>query len=314
MEFLRLLESVRTPFFDQLFQFFTLFGEETVFMAFAMLFYWCIDKKGGYFLLYTCFLGQIANQFLKLIFCVPRPWVLDEDFTIVESARAAATGYSFPSGHTQCAAGLFLGIARVRRERWIRVCSVALTLLVGFSRMYLGVHTPADVLVSLGVAALLVFAAYPLFSRAWTDRRYRILLLGALLIAGVALLIYVEFVPLPAGAILEYSLDGAKTAYVMLGASTGFCAVLWLEQRYIRFDVRAVWWAQILKALLGLAVVVVVRMLLSAPLLALAGGHNVAHFIRYFLMVVVGGALWPLTFRFWSKLGRRAEVPSASAS
>jgi len=314
MEFLRLLESVRTPFFDQLFQFLTLFGEETLFMVFAMVFYWCIDKKSGYFLLYVCFLGQIVNQLLKLIFCVPRPWMLDKNFTIVESARSQATGYSFPSAHTQCAAGLFLGIARARRETWIRIVGVALTLLVGLSRMYLGVHTPADVLTSLGIAALLVFAGYPLFSRAWEDKRWFIPLLGALLLVGAALLVYVECFPLPANAIAEVSLDGAKTAYVMLGTSVGLCVVLWLEQRYIRFDVRAVWWAQILKAALGLGVVVAIRMLLSEPLLALTGGHNAAHFIRYFLMVVVGGAVWPLTFRFWGKLGGRAEAKPADTA
>ena len=56
MDFLRLLEGLRTPFFNQVFQFFTYFGEETLFMVIAMTFFWCIDKKTGYFLLliYLC--------------------------------------------------------------------------------------------------------------------------------------------------------------------------------------------------------------------------------------------------------------------
>jgi membrane-associated phospholipid phosphatase len=308
MEFLRLLEAIRTPLFNAIFQFVTFFGEETLFMVLAMVIFWCVDKKSGYFLLYVSFLGGTINQFLKLIFCVPRPWVLDKNFTIVESARDAATGYSFPSGHTQSAAGLFFGVARFRKEVWLRILCVAIALLVAFSRMYLGVHTPADVLTSLGVALLLVFGAYPLFQLAWKNAKWFILLIGVLLLTGIALLLYVEFVPLPANAILEFSTDGAKTAYTMFGTSLGLAFVLWIEQKYIKFSVKAVWWAQILKAAIGLGLVIAVRLLLKDPLLALCNGHNAAHAIRYFLMVVLGGAVWPLTFQLWGKLGKKKEA------
>ena len=311
MEFLRLLADLRTPLFDSVFQFFTFFGEETLFMVIAMIMFWCIDKKTGYFLLYVCFLGNTINQFLKLLFVVPRPWVLDPDFKIVESARAQATGYSFPSGHTQNSAGLFLGIARAERALWLRIVCVGMTLLVAFSRMYLGVHTPADVLTSLGVALLLVLLAYPLFYRAWSNPKWFIALLGLLFAIGIALLLYVELVPLPANAILEFSADGAKTAYTMFGASVGLAFVLWIERKYINFSEKAVWWAQILKVALGLGIVIGLRLLLKEPLLALCGGHNAAHAIRYFLMVAFGGAVWPLTFRFFGKLGKKTEAAAA---
>ncbi|NLI53530.1 MAG: phosphatase PAP2 family protein [Clostridiales bacterium] len=307
MEFLRLLEGLRTPFFNTVFQFFTLFGEETVFMIVAMTFFWCINKKTGYFLLYVCFFGNIVNSFLKLVFLVPRPWVLDKNFTIVESARAQATGYSFPSGHTQNSAGLFLGVARARKELWIRIVCVAVTLLVGFSRMYLGVHTPADVLVSLGVALLLVLVGYPLFQRAWDKPGWFGPLVGVLLAAAVAIVLFIELVPMPAGAIEQFSLECNESAYKMVGAAFGLALVLWIEQAYIRFSEKAVWWAQVLKVALGLAVVIAVRLLLKEPLLAVFGGHNAAHAVRYFLMVVIGGALWPLTFRFFGKLGQHAK-------
>ena len=307
MEFLKLLEAIRTPFFNTVFQFFTYFGEEMIFMVVAMAFFWCIDKKTGYLLLYVSFLGNIINTFLKLIFIIPRPWVLDKNFTIVESARAEATGYSFPSGHTQNSAGLFLGIARSRKERWIRIVCVALTLLVAFSRMYLGVHTPADVLVSLGVAFLLVFTAYPLLNRAWDNAKWFAPLVGVLLAIGIALILYIELVPMPANAIAEFSLSCNESGYKMVGGAVGFAAVLWLERKYINFSVKAVWWAQLLKLVLGLGVVVAVQSLTKAPLLALFGGHNAGNAVRYFLMVLVGGALWPMTFQFFGKLGRKKE-------
>jgi undecaprenyl-diphosphatase len=304
MDFLRLLEGIRTPFFNSAFQFFTMFGEETVFMIVAMTFFWCVNKKTGYFLLYVCFLGNIINSFLKLFFIVPRPWVLDPDFTIVESARAQATGYSFPSGHTQNAAGLFLGVARARKELWIRIAGIAITLLVGFSRMYLGVHTPADVLVSLGVAVLLVLIAYPLFQRAWDRPGWLVPLVGVLLAVGAAIVLYIELVPVPANAIVQFSLECSESAYKMVGSAFGLALVLWLEQRYVRFSEKAVWWAQILKVALGLVVVVAIRLLLKEPLLALFNGHYAADAVRYFLMVIAGGLLWPMTFRLFAKFGQ----------
>lgn len=308
MEFLQFLEGLRTPLFNAIFQFFTFFGEETLFMVISLAVFWCIDKKNGYFLLYISFLGNLFNQFLKMAFAVPRPWVLNERFTIVESARAQATGYSFPSGHTQSAAGLFFGIARFRRELWIRILCVAITLLVAFSRMYLGVHTPADVLTSLGVALLLVMLAYPLFYRAWNNPKWFSLLVGTLLACAAALILYIELIPLPKNAILQFSEECMETSYKMVGASFGFAFVLWIEQTYIRFSEKAIWWAQIIKLVLGLAIVIAVQKFTKDPLLALFGGHNAGNAIRYFLMVALAGAVWPLTFKFWGKLGRKAAA------
>ena len=145
MNLLYALERLRTPFWDAVFSAVTHLGEETVFMVAAILIFWCVSKEEGYYLLLMGFFGTVVNQFLKLLFRIPRPWVRDPDFTIVESARAQATGYSFPSGHTQNAVATFGGIARSTRQPWVRWACVAVLLLVSFSRLYLGVHTPLDV-------------------------------------------------------------------------------------------------------------------------------------------------------------------------
>ena len=130
---------------------------------------------------------------------------------------------------------------------------------------------------------------------------------GVLLAVGIALILYIELVPMPANAIAEFSLSCNESGYKMVGGAVGFAAVLWLERKYINFSVKAVWWAQLLKLVLGLGVVVAVQSLTKAPLLALFGGHNAGNAVRYFLMVLVGGALWPMTFQFFGKLGRKKE-------
>ena len=98
MEFLRLLESVRVPALDAFFSAVTYLGDELAFMALALLLFWCVDKRTGYYVFVVGLFGTLANQFLKILCRVPRPWVLDPGFTIVESARAAATGYSSRPG------------------------------------------------------------------------------------------------------------------------------------------------------------------------------------------------------------------------
>ena len=142
MEALYALESIRVPWLDTVMAAITHLGEETVFMVAALFVFWCVSKRHGYYLLAIGFAGTVLNQFLKLLFRIPRPWVLDSDFTIVESARAQATGYSFPSGHSQNAIGTFGGIARFTRRKWVRVAAIVVAVLVPLSRMYLGVHTP----------------------------------------------------------------------------------------------------------------------------------------------------------------------------
>ena len=101
MPVLYLFASIRQPFLDTFFATITELGEATVFIAVALLMLWCVDKYAGYFLMSTGLLGITLNQWLKVLFRVPRPWVLDPEFKIVEKARAGAEGYSFPSGHTQ---------------------------------------------------------------------------------------------------------------------------------------------------------------------------------------------------------------------
>ena len=80
----------------------------------------------------------------------------------------------------------------------------------------------------------------------------------------------------------------------------------------MHFDVRAVWWAQVLKAVLGLAITIGLRAVLKAPLLALCGGHNIANLIRYALMVIFAAGIWPMTFGWFGRLGRNKPAPGAS--
>lgn len=304
MEVLYWLESIRSPFLDGFFSLITHFGEETLFIVAGLLFFWCIDKMEGYYLLTVGLGGTVINQFLKLWFRVPRPWVKDPNFTIVESARAEASGYSFPSGHTQSSVGIFGAIAKWNRQQWLRGLCIALCVLVPLSRLYLGVHTPADVGISLVIALALVFGLYPLLRKAVEQPNIMRLLLAVMTAAAVGLLLFVECYNFPADVDMTNLNSGTKNAYTMLGCILGVWLTYEMDLRYTKFDVKAVWWAQGLKLLLGLAILLGIKAGLKTPLYALTGGHYAADFLRYFLMVVFAGCIWPLTFKFFGKFGK----------
>ena len=190
MDFLYLLESIRVPVLDKLMLLITHLGEETAFLVLALIVFWCVDKYHGYYMLGVGLLGNLLNQFLKITCRIPRPWVRDPDFTVVEAAKAEADGYSFPSGHTQTAVGTFGALAVTTKKRSLCALFIILPLLVGFSRMYIGVHTPEDVLTSAAIAVLLLLLVYPMVMGKL--ERFTPWLLGVMVALSVLFLGYVN--------------------------------------------------------------------------------------------------------------------------
>lgn len=295
MKVLYALESIRTPWLDTVMAAITHLGEETVFMVAALFVFWCVSKRHGYYLLAVGFAGTVLNQFLKLLFRIPRPWVLDSDFTIVESARAQATGYSFPSGHSQNAIGTFGGIARFTRRKRVRVAAIVVAVLVPLSRMYLGVHTPLDVGVAAVIAVALVFALYPLMER--SDSRHGVMgaVLAVMLALAVGYLLFVSLSPFPADVDAANLASGVENAWKLLGATVGMLVGWWLDVRFIHFDTRAVWYVQLIKLVGGLALLLGIRAALKAPLAA-ALGAGAGGAVRYGVMVLFAAAVWPMVF------------------
>lgn len=301
MQFLYWLESIRNPFLDKLFSAITLLGGETLFLAVSITVLWCVSKRQGYYLLSVGFFGLQINQFLKLLFRIPRPWVRDPNFTIVESARAEADGYSFPSGHTQNVSAILGCPARSTKNKGLRIIFVLLILLTAFSRMYLGVHTPADVVVSLIIGWVLVFGLYPIFLKNVDKPSWMYAVLGVLTALSAALVLYIELTPWQED-IDPYNLSsGLKNSYLLLGCSAGMLLSYHLEGKYIRYAEKAPLWAQALKTLLGLALVLALKAGLKPICSLLLGGHASATALRYFLLVLFILCVWPLTFPWFSK-------------
>lgn len=302
MNFLYWLEDLRIPVVNEFMLAITYLGDEIAFLVLALILMWCVDKRTGYYILSVGFLGTITNQFMKLWFRIPRPWVLDESFTILEQAREGASGYSFPSGHTQSAVGTFGAIAYITKNKILRWLCLAIVFLVPFSRMYLGVHTPMDVSVAAGMAAILIFLLRPIILG--KNPRLFPAFLGMMLLISVGFLCFVELYSFPSDIDPHNMESGLKNAYTLLGSLSGLCLVYIVDENWMHFPTKAVWWAQIIKVAVGLGAVLAVKSGLKSPLEAVFG-YLVGRAVRYFLIVIVAGILWPLTFSWFSKLGNK---------
>lgn len=300
MDFLYALESIRTPFLDELMLLITHLGDEYPFLIIAMFLLWCVNKYQGYYMLFVGFVGVQINQLLKVIFRIERPWVLDKKFKPVEGSIERATGYSFPSGHTQSAVGTFCSVARWCKNNWLRIVCVVVFCLVAFSRMYLGVHTPKDVITSMIIASALVFLLYPIVKKAENNPKIMYVLFVILTIWSIAQVVFMHTYPFPQNAQAQEIFDATKTAYKMLGATVGLFIVYIIDSKYIKFPTKAAWWAQLIKLIVGLLLTVGVQKLCYVVFELFVSAFLV-RVLAYFIMVLFAGLVWPLTFKWFAK-------------
>ncbi|MBQ4154026.1 MAG: phosphatase PAP2 family protein [Clostridia bacterium] len=298
MDFLYFLETIRNPILDKIMLAVTFLGEEIPFMVAAMFVLWCVDKYKGYYLLFVGFLGTQINQLLKVTFKIERPWVKDPSFKAVEGAIPEATGYSFPSGHTQSSVGVFGTLFVSFKNVAFKVLCLALCLLVPFSRMYLGVHTPLDVGVSFAIAILLIAFFGVIFKIINKKPKGMRILIASMVLISVLQVIYMT-VTLYSATEPEL-VSSIKNAYKMLGAVLGMVVVYELDVRYVNFNTKAVWWAQIIKLIGGLALTVAVKELCYF-VFGFIPFEPLSRAFSYFVMVVFAGSVWPSTFKFFSR-------------
>jgi hypothetical protein len=168
--------------------------------------------------------------------------------------------------------------------------------------MYLGVHTLQDVIVSVLIAVILVLVVHP-FVFGDGKKRMPMLLLGMLVLC-VCYLLFVHLYPFPLDVDQDRLASGVQNGYTMLGSLIGMLVVYIADEKWVHFPVKAKWWAQILKVILGLTLVLAVKSGLKTPLNLLMG-ENFGRAVRYFFVVITAGIVWPLSFRWFSKLGCR---------
>lgn len=289
MTFLRLLEKIRTPLLDDLMQFITYFGQEIIIIAVICTLYWCVDKRFAYLLGFNYFTAGLCIQTLKITFRVPRPWILDPSFHAVKSALPGATGYSFPSGHTQSATSLFFPLALKSQRKGSKILYILAFILIGFSRMYLGCHTPKDVFVSMGLSLVIALIIWQ-FQSFLLDNNDHLKLIACLL-TGLSLAVAAYALLLNGTGTIEtkYAEDCCKAA----GAGMGFALGWYIERRYMNFSTECRGIATgIARLFAGLAVALVLKETVGLIL----GSSVLAKMAEYFILVLWVLIIYPYLF------------------
>lgn len=143
-----------TAFLDSLVLAITHLGSGPGVISLTLLYTWWIDPSGGRKLGILLGLSWMVNLTLKEVFALPRPYQVDAE-AATEAARATGRGPGFPSGHTQATTTFWVYLAGLHRRRWLWIAAAAMMAAVGFSRIWLGVHFPLDILGGLAVGPVL---------------------------------------------------------------------------------------------------------------------------------------------------------------
>lgn len=270
LEILRNIQSIANPFLDLLFQLITICGEQLVLISIISIIYWALDKKFGEYIAYSVLTSVLLNNAIKDIFKMKRPIGEEGIRTLREET---ATGYSFPSGHTQGASSFYGAMAIYLKKRVMYIIATVMIILIGFSRLYLGVHYPKDVIVGGVLGVLTSLICYKLYNK----------------VENKMLLYVITFAIFIPALTFAHSADFIKG----MGTYLGFIIGIYIEKKYVNFSTEGSTGNKIIRVLLG----IVILLVLQLGLKVLLPSGTIFLFIRYSLISLVGIGVYPMAFK-----------------
>lgn len=280
LQFLRWLEGLRTSFLNAVFEGITMLGEETLIILLVVALWFAVDKKLAQQVFFITATSLSVNGIIKNFAKVPRPFTKGISCVRLDTA----TGYSFPSGHTQGFATWSSFFATKFKKSWLSILVAVLIVLVGFSRLYLGAHYPSDVIVAIALGVSFSILGNYLFEKVKDVKK----LYFATLLILTPFIVYFLCVAEPLFA------DLFKT-FGMVG---GLVVVSYLDEKTEALSYDVVWWKKLVRILLGVVIAVALK-----EAIKLVNVFDVLQIsllidaVRYFTVVVAVGYLCPLLFK-----------------
>lgn len=307
IEYLLLLQNFRnsindawTPFMEDI----SLFAISYILLL-PVFVYWCLNKKAGLFTLFALNISWTMNALVKLTCCVYRPWIRDARIIPAGDAISTAGGYSFPSGHTMMAGPVYGGLAvYTRKIKWLCGLFVLAILVTMFSRNYLGVHTPQDVVVGLILSVVALYIAHWIMSFLERNPEKENIMLFVLFVIGIASLVYVNVKPYPMdyvdGKLLVDPARMKRDAWGDIGGFLAFIPAYYIEKRYIKFQATGFNVKGVILCVIGLIPFVLIISGLSKITVGMFGeywGRLANRTVMMFYVVVI----WPTVIKLFTR-------------
>lgn len=279
IEILNFLRENTNTVLDNIFLFFTEIGGDVAATLFIAIIMWCFNKKFGQLIAFSGFFSFSINGIIKDIFKLPRPMTMGVKANET-AAKKVLTGYggysySFPSGHAQTSATIATSLCRYYKDkRWLYIAGAVLVFLIGFSRVFLGVHYPIDVLAGWLLGIVVSLAAYKLFNKFY-DKRTLLYLIAALIMLPAAFF---------------WSEDTAKS----LGGLIGFALGNMFEEKFVNYTIKGTGRKKlVLRLFLGIAILLGVRGGLAA---IFPDEIIILHYVRYAAVMFTATGIYPYVF------------------
>jgi membrane-associated phospholipid phosphatase len=286
---------------------FTFLGNEYFFLILLPALYWCLEAGIGLRVGIILLLSTSVNDSLKLAFHGPRPYWFSTDVI----RYASETSFGAPSGHAQIAIGVWGMLAASLRKWWGWLIAILIILLIGISRLYLGVHFPHDVILGWLIGAILLWLVLRFWKPVvlWVKKmNMGQQILGAF-ISSLVLILF-SLIPYlwlritnwqPPQAWVDYGKAAItlSSAFTTAGTLFGFLAGLAWSDRQGGFSTTGSIWNRILRLVLGAVGILVFYLGLDVLFGMIAPETEtvlpyILRYIRYFMVGawVSGGAPW----------------------
>jgi membrane-associated phospholipid phosphatase len=286
LDFMEVLQAIVGAAGVNLAQFFTFIGNQEFYILLFPLLFWCIDEVIGAHVTIIYLLSVVLNTNFKDLIAQPRPYELQPDIALVNPAGEYiyGEGHGMPSGHAQWSITVWGAIAAWMRKGWFWVAASLLIVLIGLSRLVLGLHFPTQVLAGwgIGIAVVIGYLALTLPIQRWL----KALRLEYQLFVAVAL---------PIGLLLIHPVpDTIAAMAVLLGLGVGLA----LCHRFLSYSVDGMWWQRAARYVVGIIVLLAIYLGLSAVFPEEGESFYLQlRFVRYALMGfwISFGAPWVFT-------------------
>ena len=261
--------------------------------------YWIKDKKFGAYLVSIYAFSSLFNQFIKATFTIHRPWIRDTRIQTSEYAKRGATGYSFPSTHTQTNMAIDGGAYIISKKNSEKIIHVLLIIFMALSRLFVGVHTPQDVIVAILIGGISILVTKVYLQAIENDTKRDTYLMILFFVIAILCTLYAELKAYPMnyanGELLVDPITMKKDSLRSIGAFIGILFGIYLEKKYVNFSVDGTRKEKILRLVIGLLGVGVL-FAFSRILLPKVCAVEIARFIETFLLTIYVLFLYPYIF------------------